>query len=110
MTTSPRKRKKATPKTFEAAYHILKDNAASLQQQEEPNIDDLMTIVEESIGAYKVCQTRIDAVQQALDAAFSDEALNPAAVADESKTETKAETKPATKPEIESEAETDSAS
>ena len=88
MTTSPRKRKKATPKTFEAAYHILKDNAASLQQQEEPNIDDLMTIVEESIGAYKVCQTRIDAVQQALDAAFSDEALNPDAAVTEKKAET----------------------
>ena len=87
MTTSPRKRKKATPKTFEAAYHILKDNAASLQQQEEPNIDDLMTIVEESIGAYKVCQTRIDAVQQALDAAFSDEALNPDAAVTEKKAE-----------------------
>ena len=87
MTTSPRKRKKATPKTFEAAYHILKDNAASLQQQEEPNIDDLMTIVEESIGAYKVCQTRIDAVQQALDAAFSDEALNPDAAVNEKKAE-----------------------
>lgn len=87
MTTSPRKRKKATPKTFEAAYHILKDNAASLQQQEEPNIDDLMTIVEESIGAYKVCQTRINAVQQALDAAFSDEALNPEAAVTEKKAE-----------------------
>ncbi|MDO5768650.1 MAG: exodeoxyribonuclease VII [Psychrobacter sp.] len=75
MTTPPRRRKKAAPKTFEAAYHILKDNAAILQQQEEPNIDDLMTIVEESIGAYKICQTRIEAVQKALDEAFSDESL-----------------------------------
>jgi exodeoxyribonuclease VII small subunit len=90
MTTTPRKRKKAAPKTFEAAYHILKDNAASLQQQEEPNIDDLMTIVEESISAYKVCQTRIDAVQQALDAAFSDDALNPEAAFSEKKAETEA--------------------
>lgn len=76
MTTTPRRRKKAAPKTFEAAYHILKDNAATLQQQEEPNIDDLMTIVEESIAAYKICQTRIDAVQKALDEAFSDESLS----------------------------------
>jgi len=91
MTTTPRKRKKAAPKTFEAAYHILKDNAASLQQQEEPNIDDLMTIVEESISAYKVCQTRIDAVQQALDAAFSDEALNPETAVSEKKAEAKTE-------------------
>lgn len=75
MATTTRKRKKATPKTFEAAYHILKENAATLQRQDEPNIDDLMTIVEESINAYKICQTRIDAVQQALDEAFSDESL-----------------------------------
>lgn len=75
MATTTRKRKKATPKTFEAAYHILKENAATLQHQDEPNIDDLMTIVEESINAYKICQTRIDAVQQALDEAFLDEAL-----------------------------------
>lgn len=100
MTTTARKRKKAAPKTFEAAYHILKDNAANLQQQAEPNIDDLMTIVEESIAAYKVCQTRIDAVQQALDAAFSDEALNPAAAVDETKeanTESNTEKKPDSK-------------
>lgn len=100
MTTTARKRKKAAPKTFEAAYHILKDNAANLQQQAEPNIDDLMTIVEESIAAYKVCQTRIDAVQQALDAAFSDEALNPAAAVDETKeanTESNTEEKPDSK-------------
>lgn len=72
-TTTTRKRKKATPKTFKAAYDILKTNAADLQAQDEPDIDNLMTTVEESIAAYRVCETRINAVQQALDAAFSDE-------------------------------------
>ena len=67
-----RKRKKAAPKTFKAAYDILKTNAAELQQQDEPDIDNLMTTVEESIAAYRVCETRINAIQQALDAAFAD--------------------------------------
>lgn len=73
MTTPTRKRKKATPKTFKAAYDILKTNAEQLQQQDEPDIDNLMTTVEESIAAYRICETRINAVQQALDAAFSEE-------------------------------------
>ena len=74
MTTSAptRKRKKVAPKTFKAAYDILKTNAAELQQQDEPDIDNLMTTVEESIAAYRVCETRIHAIQQALDAAFED--------------------------------------
>lgn len=32
-----------------------------------------MTTVEESITAYRVCETRINAVQRALDAAFAEE-------------------------------------
>ena len=68
-------RKKASPKTFKAAYEILKTNATTLQNQTEPDIDNLMTTVEQSIDAYKVCQARIEAVQQALDAAFSEDSL-----------------------------------
>ena len=34
-----------------------------------------MNTVEESIAAYKVCQARIEAVQQALDAAFDEEVV-----------------------------------
>lgn len=66
-----KKRKKATPKTFKAAYNILKNNASELQQQQEPDIDNLMTTVEESIAAYRVCEDRILAVQNALDETFS---------------------------------------
>ena len=73
MTTSTRRRKKAAPKTFKAAYNILKTNAAELQQQDEPDIDNLITTVEESISAYRVCEARINAVQEALDAAFAEE-------------------------------------
>lgn len=79
MSTTPsiaitQKRKKPAPKTFKAAYAILKTNAAELQQQDEPDIDNLMTTIEDSIAAFRVCESRIHAVQQALDAAFADQA------------------------------------
>ena len=66
-------RKKVAPKTFKAAYQILKTNAEELQNSNEPDIDNLMDTVEQSIAAHKVCQARIEAVQQALDAAFDEE-------------------------------------
>ncbi len=66
-------RKKPAPKTFKAAYQILKINAEDLQSSNEPDIDNLMNTVEQSIAAYKICQARIEAVQRALDAAFDED-------------------------------------
>lgn len=73
MSTTPKRRKKAAPKNFKAAYEILQKNAAELQQQDTPDIDNLMTTVEESIAAYRICEARINAVQEALDAAFAEQ-------------------------------------
>ncbi|OLV79633.1 exodeoxyribonuclease VII small subunit, partial [Acinetobacter baumannii] len=49
--------------TFKEGHDILKRNAELLESQESPDIDNLMKIVEESIGAYKACKSRIEAVQ-----------------------------------------------
>lgn len=62
--------KSSQPQDFKTAYDILQNNAQTLQNSQEPNIDELMAIVEQSISAYKVCQTRIEAVEQALNQAF----------------------------------------
>lgn len=59
--------------SFKEAFHILKRNAEKLDTQVEPDIDYLMTTVEESMQAYKACKTRIDAVQAALKSTFSDD-------------------------------------
>ena len=56
--------------TFRESYRVLQQHAQTLRKQSEPNIDDLLIIVEESVAAYKVCQTRIDAVEKALEKAL----------------------------------------
>ncbi|WP_213959749.1 MULTISPECIES: exodeoxyribonuclease VII small subunit [unclassified Variovorax] len=59
-----------TKKSFRDAYGVLQQHAETLRDQSEPNIDDLLTIVTESVEAYKVCKERIDAVEAALKAAL----------------------------------------
>jgi len=57
-------------KSFKEAYGVLQRHSEALRNQREPNIDDLLTIVTESVEAYKVCTGRIDAVEQALEQAL----------------------------------------
>ena len=64
-------------KTFKEAYGVLQQHAQTLRDQQEPNIDDLLTIVTESVGAYRVCQERIDAVDKALEKALRDTGADP---------------------------------
>lgn len=59
-------------KTFREAYAVLSNHAETLREQTEPNIDELLAIVTESVAAYKVCQARIDAVDKALKEALRD--------------------------------------
>ncbi len=60
----------APDRSFKSAYGVLQRHAETLRDQDEPNIDDLLTIVTESVAAYKVCKERIDAVEAALKAAL----------------------------------------
>lgn len=62
-------------KTFREAYDVLHQHAQTLRDQNEPNIDDLLHIVNESVAAYKVCKQRIDAVEKALEEALSSAGL-----------------------------------
>lgn len=61
-----------TPTSFKEAYQILKDNATRLENSDVLDVDTLVHTVEESINAYKVCQARILAVEQALERVFSE--------------------------------------
>ncbi len=58
------------PQSFKDNFGVLQRHAETLRNQREPNIDDLLTIVTESVAAYKVCVQRIDAVEQALEQAL----------------------------------------
>jgi exodeoxyribonuclease VII small subunit len=55
-------------RSFREAYGVLQQHAQTLREQDEPNIDDLLMIVTESVQAYQVCKARIDAVEAALKA------------------------------------------
>jgi exodeoxyribonuclease VII small subunit len=63
--------------SFKDAYGVLQKHAQTLREQTEPNIDDLLQIVEESVSAYKHCQARIDAVERALEKALVKAVTNP---------------------------------
>jgi exodeoxyribonuclease VII small subunit len=56
-----------TPGTFKEAFGVLQRHADTLRRQQEPNIDELVNIVTESVNAYRVCKERIQAVEQALE-------------------------------------------
>ncbi|MBS7325788.1 MAG: exodeoxyribonuclease VII small subunit [Thiopseudomonas sp.] len=60
-----------THTSFKQAYHTLQQHAETLRNQQEPNIDDLLTLVTESVTAYNVCKERIDAVEKAMEQALS---------------------------------------
>ena len=66
-------------KTFKDAYAVLQRHAQTLRSQQEPDIDNLTTIVSESLAAHKLCKERIDAVERALE-----ESLGAALVENES--------------------------
>jgi exodeoxyribonuclease VII small subunit len=57
-------------KSFKEAYGTLQKHAQRLRSQQEPDIDNLTTIVSESVDAFKVCKERIDAVEKALQQAL----------------------------------------
>ena len=63
--------------SFKEAYGVLQKHADTLRNQQEPNIDDLLNIVTESVAAYQVCKARIDAVEQALEKALSGADASP---------------------------------
>ena len=59
--------------SFKTAYQTLRTNAETLRKQTEPDIDNLLSLVQGSISAYQVCKERIDAVDKALNTAFAAE-------------------------------------
>lgn len=61
--------------SFKEAYDTLRDTADELRTQEEPDIDTLTTKVMRSVEAYKECETRINAVEKALEGAFAREGV-----------------------------------
>ena len=58
--------------TFKEAFGALQRNANTLRSQQEPDIDELLPLVKQSVEAYRVCKERIDAVDAAMKAEFAE--------------------------------------
>jgi len=52
--------------TYIENYQRLKDIAEAMRDIDEPDIDQLVVMVNEATEAYKNCQARIEAVEKAL--------------------------------------------
>lgn len=70
-------------KNFKEAYAVLQKHAQTLRSQQEPDIDNLTTIVSESLAAHKVCKERIDAVEKALEQSLGNAQVEGGAGADQ---------------------------
>ncbi len=60
------------PKTFQEAYGVLQANAEALRSQREPDLDGLLTLVQQSMVAYEVCKEKIESVEKALAATLAE--------------------------------------
>lgn len=62
---------------FKENFKILEENAVALQQG-DVEIDELISIVEQSMQAYKNCSERLQAIELALSEAFNKQEQEPA--------------------------------
>ena len=59
--------------SFNENYQIIKNIAETLRNQEDPDIDGLVPMVEKASSAYAICSGRIAAVREALKKILPDE-------------------------------------
>lgn len=59
--------------SYQKNYQKLKKIAETMRDQEEPDIDQLVAMVNEATKAYQNCQARIESVEKALGLAKENE-------------------------------------
>lgn len=64
---------KSQSETFKHNYNNLKSIAEKMRMQQEPDIDQLIPMVDSALGSYKICKERLDGVKKLLNDRFGDE-------------------------------------
>ena len=59
-----------TKESFNAAFSKLEKNAQMLRENSAPDIDRLVEVVTESVDAYRVVNSRLDAIDESLRLVF----------------------------------------
>lgn len=57
---------KKETESFNESYSILKEISDKLRNQSEPNIDELIPLLQKATTAYSVCKNRLESVKLAL--------------------------------------------
>jgi exodeoxyribonuclease VII small subunit len=57
---------KSESKSYLTNYQKLKQIAETMRESDEPDIDQLVAMINEANKAYKQCQARIEAVEKAI--------------------------------------------
>lgn len=52
--------------SFNESYGVLKEISEKLRNQSEPNIDELIPMLQKATNAYNVCKSRLGSVKEAL--------------------------------------------
>jgi exodeoxyribonuclease VII small subunit len=64
--------------SFNKNYKVLKDTADWLSTQKEPDIDQLVPMVETAMKAYQICKDRLTKVQETLGQYFDQDDVGQA--------------------------------
>ena len=59
--------------SYLAQYQVLENVVSQLSQQQQIDIDQLLPLVDQASYAYKICKSRIEAVEAALNERFESE-------------------------------------
>jgi len=62
--------------TFKQHYENLRHIADKMRTQQEPDIDQLIPMVDSALDSYKICKERLDLVKKTLTERFGDDLEN----------------------------------
>lgn len=62
---------------FKQHYDNLRNIADKMRSQDEPDIDQLIPLVDSALNSYKICKERLEVVKKMLETRFENDCIKP---------------------------------